>query len=398
MHSLPVPYAEATYAEAAPYASAQPPGTRLLDPRAFLAILRRHLHLFLGAACAILAIVAVVTLFQPHRYTGSTEVLLDPRQEQIAPKEVLSSLPAESNVVDTEVEVLNSPELSRRVVTALHLDRDPEFARLGESSDRKRLARTVDAVSKKLSVRRASLTYVINLSFTSKDPVKAALIANEFAQLYLSQQVEAKQGATINASNWLAGRLAELRKQVLADDAAVQQYKIANNLQSAVGVNLTEQEIANYNQSLAAARVQVAEDRARLETARAQLAAGSTGDDVGEALPASPVVQESSGKHRASVSDKVAVLQHDFRPGYPPLDRAKAELADLDDRDRAGDQAEITNLDAKVRVSERRANAINANLSGVKGALTANSSWRNRSPERTRAQLPGLQTARRRAT
>jgi succinoglycan biosynthesis transport protein ExoP len=46
----------------------------------------------------------------------------------------------------------------------------------------------------------------------------------------------------------------ELRDQVQSADAAVQQYKIANNLLSAEGATLTEQEISGLNQQLATAR------------------------------------------------------------------------------------------------------------------------------------------------
>jgi len=370
MQTLPAPYAEGRYV--APFSPTVHKGAaRTVDPRLYLSILKRHFKLFALVFCAVLLGVGLFTLMQPRRYTATTEILLDPRKEHVAStEEVLSSLPAESNVVDTEVEVVTSPELARRVVTTLHLDRDPEFAAVRQADDRKRLERTVEAVSKGLSVRRAGLTYVIKLSFMSTDPNKAALIANKFSELYVTQQVEAKQGATAAASTWLASRLADLRKQVLGDEQAVQQYKIDNNLQSAAGTNLTEQEIAAYNQSLSAALVQVAEDRARLETARSQLAAGSKGDDVGEAL-ASKVIQELRTQ-RATLSEKVTVLQHDFKPGYPPLDRAKEELADVDEQIQQEIKRTITNLDAKLRVSERRASAIDANLSGAKGALTSN--------------------------
>jgi capsular exopolysaccharide synthesis family protein len=369
---LPAPYAEAPYAEEVSFGPGPPQGALRLDPRFLLAVLKRHLRLFAAVLCAVLVAATVVTLLQPHRYTANAEVLLDPRKERIAStEEVLSSLPAESAVVDTEVGVLNSPDLARRVAASLHLDSDPEFAPVKATDARQRLEGAAGVLSKALSVQRAGLTsYLINVSVTSQSPTKAAQIANKFAELYVAQQIEAKQNATLAASGWLSGRLAELRQQVLQDDAAVQQYKIANNLQSAAGSNLTEQEISSYNQSLAAARVQAAEDRARLETARAQLAAGSQGDDVGEAL-ASPVIQELR-KQRPALSEKVASLQHDFRNGYPPLDRAKGELADLDNQIQQEIKRTISNLEARYSVSQQRANAIEANLGAAKGALTSN--------------------------
>jgi len=47
------------------------------------------------------------------------------------------------------------------------------------------------------NVKRATVTYVINVSFDSTDPVKAEQIANAFADKYLSEQLEAKFEATL---------------------------------------------------------------------------------------------------------------------------------------------------------------------------------------------------------
>jgi capsular exopolysaccharide synthesis family protein len=371
--AVPVPYAEATYGGEIAYGPWPPKDAAArFDPRFLLAVLKRHIRLFVAVAASVLLVVALATMLMPHKYRASVEVLIDPRKEKIAStEEVLSSLPAETNVVDTEVGVLNSPDLARRVVAALHLDRDPEFASLNEKDPRKRREDAAAALSKAMNAKRADVTsFLIDLSLESKSPTKAAQIANKFAELYLAQQVEAKQDATSTASRWLNGRLAELRQQVLQDDAAVQQYKIDNNLQSAAGQGLTEQELSSYNQIMSAARVQVAEDQARLETARAQLATGSKGDDVGEAL-ASPVVQELR-KQRAALSVNVAALQHDFKDGYPPLDRAKSQLADIDAQIQAEIRRTINNLEAKLRVSRQRESAVEANLNSAKGALTSN--------------------------
>jgi succinoglycan biosynthesis transport protein ExoP len=341
----------------------------------------------------------LITLQATPKYTAIANVMLDTRKEKVTNAEaVLSGLPADSASVDTEVEVLKSRQLAERVVKALNLEQDAEFnrklakpsgvkavaggiaslfgaaapdkARLSPIAQQKLHEKVVDNVLKGLSVKRAGLTYIINVNYESEQPAKAAQIANKFAELYLLEQLEAKFDATQQATTWLNTRLNELRGQVQADDAAVQQYKISNNLLSASGTSLTEQEISNYNQTLAQSRAQVAEDEARLNTAKQQLARGSTGEDVGEAL-SSPVIQNLR-QQRTEVSAKVADLQGRYGDRHPEMLKAKRQLDDIDAQIHAEIQRIISNLEAKVQVSRQRSGAMAGSLGGAKGTLAAN--------------------------
>jgi len=370
-----------------------------LDLRRLFNVFRRRLRLFIAVAGLIFVAAILLTFTATPKYTATANVMLDTRQEQVVNMEaVLSGLPADSATVDTEVEVLKSRRLAERVMEALNLDEDPEFngelkedgplepvtdaiAGLLASATPEEVAdnpvaqqkireRVVDNVLAGLSVRRSGLTYVINVSYESESPTKAAAIANKFAELYLLEQLEAKFDATQQATTWLNERLEGLRQQVLTDEAAVQQYKIANNLLSAAGTNLTEQEISNYNQSLADARAEVAAAEARLNTARRQLAAGSAGDDLGEAL--NSVVIQRLREQRVTISAKVADLQGRYGDRHPEMLTARRQLADVDEQIQAEIQRIISNLEAQVQVARQRAGAISGSLSTARGTLAGN--------------------------
>lgn len=369
-----------------------------LDLRRLMTTFRRRIRLFGAVALAVFLAAILMTLQATPKYTATANVMLDPRKEKVTSTEaVLSGLPADTATVDTEVEVLKSRQLAERVIKTLNLDADPEFnAKLRKPSGlravfggiaellgatppnphlnaielQKRHQAVVDAVLKGLSIKRVGLTYVISVNYEAEDPTKAAAISNKWADLYLLEQLEAKFDATQQASSWLNDRLTALRTQVLTDEAAVQQYKIANNLLSASGTTLTEQEISNYNQTLAQAHAQVAEDEARLTTAKQQLARGSTGEDVGEALQ-SPVIQKLR-EQRTEVSGKVADLQGRYGERHPEMLKAKRELQDIDTQIQAEIQRLISNLEAKVQVSRQRAGAMAGSLGGAKGTLAAN--------------------------
>jgi exopolysaccharide transport family protein len=307
---------------------------------------------------------------------------------------VLSGLPADSSVVDTEVEVLKSRSLASRVVKELKLEKDPYFnpylpgaqgptawlftlkkaatptATNDATELQRRRERIVDNLLSGLKVRRAGLTYLISIEYTHIDPKRASELANAFANLYLTEQLEAKFDATQKANEWLDTRVGELRDQVQQADAAVQQYKIANNLLSAEGATLTEQEISGLNQQLALSRAAQAETDARLNIARQQLARGSTGEDVGESLN-SPVVQQLR-KQRSEKSAQVADLSGRYGDRHPELLKAKRELADIDTQIQAEIRRIISNLEAQAQVARQRTGSVASSVSASKGTLAGN--------------------------
>ena len=377
------------------HAPAPSAGAMSFDLNIAIATFRRRLRLFAAVALAVFVAVLLYTLQETPRYTATAQVMLDVRKEQVADMSaVLSGLPADSSVVDTEVEVLKSRSLAARVVKQLKLTEDPYFnpnapgakgvaswlpwvkkvvaptAAVDSVEAQRQQEKVVDNLLGGLKVRRSGLTYLISVEYTHTNPEDSAKIANAFADLYLTEQLEAKFDATAKANEWLDTRVAELRDQLQVAEAAVQQYKIANNLMSAEGATLTEQEISGLNQQLASARAQQAESDARLNIARSQLARGSTGEDVGESLN-SPVVQQLR-KQRAEQSAKVADMSGRYGDRHPDLLKAKRELADIDGQIQAEIRRIISNLEAQAQVARQRTGSMAGSVSASKGALAGN--------------------------
>ena len=129
---------------------------------------------------------------------------------------VLSGLTAEAAVVDTEVEILRSRQLAERVVDALGLIHDPEFAAsasppwLGDADRRATLVdpqarreQVIDAVLERLRIARMGGTYVMQVAFESRDPAKAATLTAPFRLVTSLDQVAS--GTPIDAIVNLAG-------------------------------------------------------------------------------------------------------------------------------------------------------------------------------------------------
>lgn len=77
----------------------------------------------------------------------------------------------------------------------------------------------------KLGVNRVSVSYVIEISFKSRDPEKAARIANATADAYVREQLLSKIAAMEQGNAWLEGRLNELRRKLNAATQAAQAFR-----------------------------------------------------------------------------------------------------------------------------------------------------------------------------
>ncbi len=375
-----------------------PPGRHRADDRldlaALLTVLRRRLGLFLGICGTIILAAILITVLQTPMYTAKSQIVLDMRQEQIAPTTPQDTSLGQADRTDTEVQVLLSRRLADQVATSLRLAQDPAFnplltpptgvrAWIGKmlgilpenaqkpdlnSPEVRRLM--IDLLLNMLQVNRLGETRAVEISVKAPSAFDAARIANEYAKQYTGAQLRQKLREKQVAVRFLASRLDELRAQAQADTQRVQQYRIANNLLSTSGASLTEQEISAYNQAVAGARAQAAEDQARLSTAQSQLSSGSSGDDVGEALSSS-VVSGLRAK-QAEVSGRLADLQARYGDKHPDVIKAKSELKDVDERIQAEIGRVISNLQAKRRVSEGRLGSLSGSLSGARGSLQAN--------------------------
>ncbi len=360
------------------------------DLRRYWSAFRKYTWTFIITSAVVFIAVAVVTFLLTPLYTATSRVVIDPRLQAAVdtsanasqPSSVIAK-PSEAGMVDSEVEDLKSRALTEQVIAALHLDRDPEFnkdinptfihnllasLRPKPSAIGEHLA-VVDAVMKAADAQRSGETYVMDVKFTSQDPDKAALIAQTYADIYVSQSAKVKAQATGTASDVLSLQLDKLRRDAETADAAVQQYRTAHGLLSAEGSSLTEQEIARLNLDLSSEKEDLAEATARLNTAEQQMKRGA-GDDVGEAL-SSPVVMNLRVQ-RATVSRSLADLQTRYGPRHPEVLQAQQQLHDIDNQIKIEINRIVSNLKAQAQIAQEKVSAAEGNLSSSRSVLAQN--------------------------
>jgi succinoglycan biosynthesis transport protein ExoP len=251
----------------------------------YLNIVRRQLPTILVVMACVLALGLIYLFTAVPKFTATARMVIDTRKVQLFQQQsVLGDIAVDPGMVETQVEILKSENISLAVIKDLRLTDDPEFVGSGGglvgavfgtisglfSSDEPQsefelTRKALERFEKNASIKRAGLTYVMDIAFTSIDPAKSARIANAIVDAYIVDQLEAKYQATRRASVWLQDRIKELRTQATAAQRAVVDFKEKNNIVDTGGRLMTDQQLAEVNSQLVLARAATAEAKARLE-------------------------------------------------------------------------------------------------------------------------------------
>ena len=139
-------------------AAAQEPAEGM-DLREVQDFLHRRWPVIAITAVVFMAIMLLIGLTLTPRYTATTNVLLDPRKEKVFGADaIMPDLNLDTGNVDSQVSVIQSINLLRRVAEKQNLMQDAEFGRAG---------------------RQGLLSYLMSFVLPSQDDPAAGLRADE---------------------------------------------------------------------------------------------------------------------------------------------------------------------------------------------------------------------------
>ncbi len=345
-----VNHLESTVSQIATWTPAQTSASRdnapgPLDLHKLLRLLRWHMRMIATLVAVMVVGAGVVLAILPPKYKAVTVVLVDPRQPRVTASEaVLSGIGADAAAVESQVELIQSSALAKRVIAKLALDQDSEFASrslldtlrgavsslFGGAGDDEaaRLNRLVYRFQTGLSVQRRGLTYILEVGYSSTDPQKAQRISSAVAEAYLEDQRTRRSNITADASGWLGGRIDELRHRLERSERAVGDYKSSNSMVNVTqGNKLISRQIEDITQQIALARSRKAEAQGRLEQVKDVTRQPEHTSGLVEVLQ-SPVVAQLRTQYA-----EVARQEADFRAIYgdrhPSIVAIRAQATDL---------------------------------------------------------------------
>ena len=250
----------------------------------------RILGFTLVAAAGAFVVVNAIT----PRYSSESRLLLEVRENVFlraeADKNQGERTTIDPEAVTSQIQLVLSRDLARKVIQAENLTANPEFdsgsalqgvlSLFGVGRDRSTMSqeeRALESYYDRLNVSAVEKSRVIAVDFSSANPDLAARVANRIAATYLEMQQTAKQDQTRAAGTWLAVEIDKMRTKVAEAEAKVEQYRSRTNL--FVGSNntsLPNQQLTEINSQIAAARGQKADLEARARQLRDLIRSGKS--------------------------------------------------------------------------------------------------------------------------
>ena len=324
-----------------------------VDVGELVRVAARRLRLLLPCLAIAGAIALVYIALTPSRYAATMSILVDPR-ERVPVGLDLQAMPQTPDIalVESEMSILTSRAVLRRVAEAQNLADDPEFRpglvglfvdslaslwRAPASDPDARLDAVVVALGERISVKRSERNYIADVEVRAATPVKAEHLAQGVADAFFAEQAALSDQVVAKQSAWLDARIAELQPRAEEAQRRAQAYREANAIVLSDGRISPEQQLKDANDALVVARGKRGEVEAAYEQVKAALASSAIGGEgVGEALH-SPVIEKLRADQAALARDEAYELST-LGPRHPSYLTTRAQLQSV--------QAQI---DAEVR-------------------------------------------------
>ncbi|MDE1990910.1 MAG: exopolysaccharide transport family protein [Rhizobiaceae bacterium] len=338
----------------------------------FRAVWQRRLRVIaitLAGACVAFAITKIVS----PEYRSETRVLIEQRAPAFATttqNNDASSGPLldELNIA-SQVQILQSADLIKQVITNLKLYEKPEFDNANKSSalsdilvklhlkksplDKAPEERMLDAFTEKLQVYQINSSRVIGISFTSRDPELAASVPNAMAQVYLSMQSGAKLDSNSEATRWLEPEIANLREKVSEAEKKVADYRSANGLlQTGENNTFASQQLTDISGQLAQVRGDRANAEARAQAVRNALSTGRSTDTLAD-VAGSQTIQRLKATE-SNLESQISDLSTTLMDGHPRLKSLRAQLADIRQQIDRETQKILASIENEAKVAQLR--------------------------------------------
>lgn len=257
--------------------------------RQYFAIIYKRLPIIIALVIVVTAAVAFYMYRQPSVYMANTKIILEPRKPKVqnSGPTVINFGANDQNYYNTQLQLLQSPELMKDVVVGLGLHRDPNlfgghsqgflggirslFSGSKQEAPKTSSLPTIDTTSSDgmtaqapltpeengrasayagtlsggLTVVQQERTNLVNISITSTEPAIAAKAANKLAETFIEQDAEREMMGAKKAYEELSKSIEDLKNNI-----ANQEVELINEMRSS---NLPLQE---KGQDLAASRLQ----------------------------------------------------------------------------------------------------------------------------------------------
>lgn len=295
----------------------------------FINILLSHKSIVLSVLVLTIITTLGVSLSLPKQYVATTSIVVD--QRSIDPVTGLT-LPVQlvPGYIATQVDVISSHNVARKVVEKLKLSEDPkmqeDFAKAKNIGDIKDWL--AESLLKELEVKPSHESSVMQVDFTFIDPQVAANIVNAFADAYIQTSIELQAQPAKLSADWFDSQMASLRNNLEHAQSVLSTYQQQHGIVAPdERIDLETSRLSDLSKQLVDNQVLTSELQSRQDLLTATIKHSGSSDSLQEVLSNSLI--QSLKSELAKTEAKFAEVSKRLDINHPQYKQAKAEVDSL---------------------------------------------------------------------
>ncbi|HEX8709496.1 MAG TPA: polysaccharide biosynthesis tyrosine autokinase [Pyrinomonadaceae bacterium] len=383
-------------------------GVSSADPthiRDYLAVVLKRKWLILSMVVVVTSLVTIQMFRLPNIYEAETQILIEQKKNNlVSTKDLILNAGNDQTYWNTQLKLLENPQLARQVIIALDLQNNPSFlegqaksgffasvrriffgdkaapARMDprvpvvdsesvrsdqlKPEELQRLEPYEDTLRANLEVEPVEKTNLVNIRFRHSNPEIATKVADTLARVFIYNDLKRETSGSQSASAMLANQIAELQLKIRQDEERLVNYKNANGLpiSTAKGVDITNVRVDTYSSQLLEA-----EDNRK--KAQAAFNVAQTSSDPWSI----PEVQEDKSVQR--LRDKIGDLQEKhsallvkYTPEWPEVKTIEEQIRQVKSELDRKPREIINSLKLRYEAAMAREQQLKQNYNQERGA------------------------------
>lgn len=311
----------------------------------------------------------VISMLMPKQYTAMTTLIVDFQGMDPITGAVINAQQLLPGYMATQVDIINSHAVARRVVEDTKLT---ESAELRESYQLSTEGRgdirdwAADLLLNELKVEPSKQSNAIWISYTANDPEFAALIANSFARAFVATNLELRTAPARENAAWFEEQLKGLRDNLERSQAkllAVERERgiFAADTQTR---DIENARLAELSSKLVLAQEDVSEAVSHQQEVLDARASGRSLESLPEIISHPLVVNLKTSI--AAAEAKLADLSDREGRNHPQYLSAKAELASLREKLKLEIATIVNGINSGVTIAKQRETQLRATIAAEK--------------------------------
>ncbi len=330
--------------------------------REYFRIIRRHKWIVLATLVVLVTIVTIGTMLTKPVYRAEAKLEIGRETERVAQGRQILELESASVFnpffLQTQVDILHSRDLARRVIQKLNLSENDEFKlkNADKIAENEREVRLVNAFQARYDVSVGRQTKVVSLTFDSYNPKLAAEVANAISSEYITWSMESRLQGVSSAKDFLAKRVQEAEAALRDAENEQQQYLAAHRIISVEDKgDITLARTVELNRQLTDL-----ENERRTAEANYNRSKEVPADELPQVI--NDVTVQNISRELSKKKQELANLSAKYQATYPAVKQVQEEVKQLETQLSEQRAKIVKNIETQFQVAKKREEDLKASF------------------------------------